>query len=191
MKPTVEPGAAALHPVEREPGMLVRPGADRRLAVEHWLLSAHPAPEQARLEWQEQKVALLPLGTLFSAVRIPGRLVFAAAGTAEFGEVDAFLDDALDGGPVICDPRGLRYYALVPVRVPITWRQAADEWRATAAVELLGCGTYLGVPRVTEVDFDPWACVSYWCVPMSTALCAPLRVARLITAGQHVMAEEQ
>ncbi|MEU1401745.1 hypothetical protein ABZ471_05140 [Streptomyces sp. NPDC005728] len=74
--------------------------------------------------------------------------------------------------------------------MPNTWRLAADEWRATVAVELLGCGTYLGVPRVTEVDFDPWACVSYWSVPMSAALCAPLRVARLITAGRHLTAEE-
>lgn len=82
-------------------------------------------------------------------------------------------------------------YALVPASMPLAWRQAADEWWAMATVELLGCGTYLGVPRVTEVDFDPWACASYWCVPMATALCAPLRVARLITAGQHVLAEEQ
>jgi hypothetical protein len=75
--------------------------------------------------------------------------------------------------------------------MPITWRHAADEWRATASVELLGWGTYLGVPRVTEVDFDPWACVSYWSVPMSTALCAPMGVARLITAGRYVMSEDQ
>ncbi|MGW4023815.1 hypothetical protein [Streptomyces sp. NPDC005009] len=160
--------------------------ADRRLAVEHWLLSAHSCPSRAREEWQEHGIALLPLGTLFSAVRIPGRLVSAAAETADPQETDAFLDEVLDGGPVICDAYGLRYYALVPSSVPVTWRAAAEDWRAQD-VDCLGRGTYLGVPRLDVVDQPAYGSGSYWAVPMpsAAALCAPLSVARLIAAGAH------
>lgn len=74
----------AVRPVECEsqPGVLVHPAADRRLAVGHWLLAACPDEHRgyARAEWEQQGVALLPLGTLFSAMRIPARLVHAVAG---------------------------------------------------------------------------------------------------------------
>ncbi|MDQ0990539.1 hypothetical protein [Streptomyces sp. V3I7] len=192
MEPTAESAVMALSPVEHEPGVLAHSTADRRLAAEHWLLSSHGAPQRARLEWQEHKVALLPLGTLFSAVRIPGGLVFAIAGAEEPDEVDPFLEDALGSGPVICDPRGRRYYVLVPASMPHTWRQAADEWRTRLDVEVLGRATYLGVPRLNETDFDPSSCHSYWSVPMRSAaeLCAPLRVARLLAVGQRAVAED-
>jgi hypothetical protein len=193
MKPTVQPGTAVLPPVEPEPGMLVHSSSDRGLAIEHWLLATHPVPShnRVRAEWQEHQVALLPLGTLFSAVRIPGRLIHAVCGFSGFDQVDAFLGDALRGGPVICDPRGCRFYALVPASMPVTWHQAADEWRAKADVDVLGRGTYLGVPKTHAVEFDPRACVTYWSVPMRSPgeLCAPLTVARLIVAGQHALAE--
>jgi hypothetical protein len=106
-------------------------------------------------------------------------------------DVDAFLDEVLDAGPVICDPRGPRYYALVPGSMPTTWRDAAEEWRPLG-VECLGRGTYLGVPRVDIVEFDPHTFVSYWAVPMPSAavLCTPLKVARLIAAGKRAIAEE-
>ena len=72
--------------VQPESGVLVHTSADRRLATEHWLLSTLPEPsrERARVEWQEHSVALLPLGTLFSAVRLPLDLVLAAAGHMVF-----------------------------------------------------------------------------------------------------------
>ncbi|MEU6510004.1 hypothetical protein [Streptomyces sp. NPDC046942] len=194
MKPTAAPGTTALRPVVSEPGALVHSAADRRLASEHWLMATCPASghERIRAEWQENKVALLPLGTLFSAVRIPGRLIFATALTEDFEEVDAFLDDALKGGPVICDPHSRRYYALVPASMARTWHKAADEWRAKADVEVLGSGTYLGVPRLDLTEFDPQGHVSYWSVPMASAaaLCAPLTVARLIAAGQHATPDD-
>jgi hypothetical protein len=167
--------------------------AECRLAAQHWLLSAYAAPlrTRARSEWQDQGVALFPLGTLFSAVRIPGRLVAALACTSVPADVDAFLDRVLDGGPVICDLYGRRYYALVPASMPATWHQALDDWRAMD-VDCLGRGTYLGVPTVDAVKFDPQSYASYWSVPMSSAavLCQPLNVARLIAAGRHQLHEE-
>ncbi|WP_240982516.1 hypothetical protein [Streptomyces sp. S3(2020)] len=136
-------------------------------------------------------MALLALGTLFSAVRLPGELVLAAGRCRpELVQVDDFLDEALDGGPVICDPVGPRYYALVPVGVPIAWHAAAEEWRALD-VACLGGGTYLGVPRVDAVRFDQQTHTSYWSVPLSPefALCTPLAVARIIAAGQASVAK--
>ncbi|MEU6552839.1 hypothetical protein ABZ915_21520 [Streptomyces sp. NPDC046915] len=100
-------------------------------------------------------------------------------------EVDQFLGEALDGGPVICDPHGHRYYALVPASMPRTWHQAAEEWR-TREVDCLGRCVYLGVPRL-DVEEPDAAAASYWSVPLASAatLCAPLTVARLIAAGWH------
>ncbi|MEV6614278.1 hypothetical protein AB0N31_10720 [Streptomyces sp. NPDC051051] len=182
----------ALSPVQTDPGVLVHPGADRRLATEHWLLSTLPkdARERARKEWGEHRIAMLPLGTLFSAVRLPAHLVYAVAGgTRPSREVDAFLDEALDGGPVICDPHGRRYYLIVPASMPRTWNEAVDDWRRRDhEVDFLGRESYLGVPRLDVTDPDP-AIASYWAVPMSSAatLCAPLTVARLISAAVHML----
>jgi hypothetical protein len=170
----------ALRPVETAPGILVHPTADRRLASEHWLLSSLPAPlrHRARLEWAQHHVAMLPLGTLFSAVRIPGRLLVALTGSSEPDCLDEFLAEALGGGPVICDPHFSRFYALVPARMPATLHQ-------------VGRGSYLGVPRLDAVNREH-ALASYWSVPMDSAalLCTPLTVARLIAAGKHCLATE-
>lgn len=175
---------------ESEPGVLVHTGSDRRLAIEHWLLSAAPARDRARMEWQEAGVALLRLGTLFSAIRIPQTLVFAIVGRVSYKEADTFLADALDGGPVICDPRQHRYYALVPGSMPEKWTAAAADWMHLG-VECLGRETYLGVPRVNAVDLNPTAWASYWSVPMPSAgeLCSPLAVARLLAAGKRCLTE--
>ena len=170
--------------------MLVHSSADRQLAVEQWLLSTLPARDRARMEWQEGRETLLPLGTLFSAVRIPQTLAHAIVGSLSHEAMDAVLADALEGGPVICDPKGHRYYALVPGRMPETWIAAAEEWRELG-VECLGRGTYLGVPPVKAVTLDPSRWVSYWAVPMPSAgeLCSPLAVARLLAAGARCLAE--
>lgn len=188
MKRTARPGAAALRPVEVSPGALVHPSADRRLAAEHWLLSTLAEPLKGCEEWDAHGVALLPLGGLFSAVRLPGRLVLAVAGERSLPsrDLDAFLGEALEDGPVICDPRHERFYALVPPTMPQTWHQAADDWRALD-VDCLGRGTLLGVPSLAELE--PRAFTSYWSVPMSSAamLCAPLTVARFIAAGRRML----
>lgn len=191
------PQVPALRLVEAEPEALVHPTADRRLAVEQWLLEAAKDPQHTRQWWREHGVALLPLGTLFSAVRIPGRLIVALTASTEPDGIDAFLGQVLDG-PVICDPRGPRYYALVPTSMPTSWRKAVDDWRAVT-VDTLGRGTHLGVPRVdaTRAVWRPLGggrrtVDSYWSVPMSSAgvLCAPLNVARLIAASCHQLVAE-
>ncbi|MFC9682584.1 hypothetical protein [Streptomyces sp. NPDC056948] len=167
-------------------------GAERALLLEHRLLATLPAPsrDRARLEWQQHHVAMLPLGILFSAVRIPGRLVVALTDSTEASELDEFMRHTLDDGPVICDPRHLRYYALVPASMPRRWRQAVDDWRPLD-VECLGQGSYLGVPRADAVRYTP-ARATYWSVPMDSAatLCRPLKVARLIAAGRHCLTTE-
>ena len=177
---------------ELPPGVLIHPASDRRLAAEHWLLStlAEHRRARARLEWREEGVAMLPLGTLFSAVRLPIRLITAITGPLKLPEIDAFLADALDGGPVVCDLNGLRYYALVPASVPRTWRDAAHEWR-DADADVLGRDTLLGVPRLDATEATP-ARTSYWSVPMESMgmLCAPVKVARLIAAAQDQMARD-
>lgn len=179
-----------LHLVEAGPGVAVHTSFERRMAVEHWLLSTVPGrSDRARMEWQQHAVTMLPLGTLFSAVRLPGDLVFAAARSSwNPGVLDAFLDEALDGGPVICDLQQRRYYALVPAGMPATWQTAAEEWKPLG-VECMGRGWAVGVPRVdiTEPNADLYP--SYWSVPMPSAamLCSPLHVARLISAGCHAL----
>ncbi|MFF4823144.1 hypothetical protein ACFY20_08915 [Streptomyces sp. NPDC001312] len=176
-------------PIDLGPGVLVHPTADRQLATEHWLLSTHPRPKQARAEWAEHGVALLPLGTLFSAVRIPGALIQAVAATTDADEIDAFLQEALADGPIICNPRHFRYYALVPASMPLTWRQAADDW-SVQDVDCLGRGCYLGVPPLNTTKARREA-DAYWSVPMPSPamLCWPLTVARLIAAGAHQLTE--
>nr|WP_253267848.1 hypothetical protein [Streptomyces asoensis] len=162
------------------------------MAIAYWLLSAHPVPSSAAKEWTEQGIALLPLGTLMSAVRLPQDLVRAVADSHEREDIDSFLDEALNAGPAICDPQGARYYALVPAGMPTRWRMAATEWRALG-VSCLGRGSHLGVPRPQSVSLEPGTWNSYWAVPMPSAgeLCRPLDVARIIAAGKRLTGDEQ
>ena len=158
--------------------------AYHELAAAHWLLSAHPEPSKALQEWlSDDGLVLLPLGTLFSAVRIPAHLVHAAAGSEDPAVVDEFLTEDLFEKPVICDPRGSRYYALVLAGTARTWRDP----RATC----LGRGSYLVVPRPDSVH--PTTHESpYWSVPMSSAaeLCGHYAVAQLVAVGAHLTTEE-
>jgi hypothetical protein len=154
----IQPGEASgtlsvLRPMGAEPGVFIHSTADRRLATEHWLLATLPAPlrDRARGEWEQHRVAMLPLGGLFSAVRMPERLLTALSTSTEAACLGDFLTEALGGGPVICDPRFSRYYALVPASMPATLHQMADAWRALE-VDCLGRGSYLGVPRLDAVN---------------------------------------
>lgn len=189
---TTDAHQRALRPVEPETGVLAHSTSDRRLATEHWLLAGSSNRGRTRMEWQEQGVALLPLGVRFAAVRFPASLVLAAACLPWDPErVDPFLNETLGGGPVICNPHTRRYYALVPASVPATWRQAVEDWRSVE-VECLGRESIMGIPRLDAVDHADETLPSYWSVPMSSpgVLCAPLDVARLIAAGHHRLADE-
>ncbi|WP_225859715.1 hypothetical protein [Streptomyces albicerus] len=165
------------HSPAEQPQALVHLRADRELAAGHWLLSAHPTPGPAREAWSKPSgIVVLPLGTLFSAVRIPNDVVHSAAGSGESSAVDAFLADCLSGGPVIRDPTGCRYYALVP---------ASTQHSSIPGADCLGRGTYLGVPRLDQVELDARGWRSYWSVPMASPgeLCDPRDVARLVLEG--------
>ncbi|MFI2437391.1 hypothetical protein [Streptomyces sp. NPDC018960] len=167
--------------MQTEPGVLVHSTADRHLAVEQWLLSAARDRELARQEWTDRGVALLSLGGIMSAVRLPGRLVLPLtdADTAPSRDVDAFLAEVLGGGPVICDPRSLAYYCLVPAGTPHAWQDATPAW-APLEVGVLGRDAHLGVPRADCTGPDSFS--PYWAVPMPSmgVLCEPTLVARLI-----------
>ncbi|MFJ2514713.1 hypothetical protein ACIQJX_34915 [Streptomyces griseoviridis] len=168
-------------------------GADRCRA-EEWLLSSLPAEAHraARLDWERTGVAILPLGVLFSAVRLPDAIVGAFTGDQWDPQGQAaWLAEALEGGPVIADPRYHRWYALVPASVPTTWRDAVTDWR-DQDVEVLGRGFHLGVPPLTATAYVS-AGRSFWASPMSSAgvLCAPLTVARVIAAGIHAMGGDE
>lgn len=181
-----------LHPVETGEGTLVHPARNRRIAAAHWLLSAAADREGARTNWRDGDVAMLNLGTLFSAIRIPAAplLALTMEHTAPSSHVDEVLAEVLEG-PVICDPRHQRYYALVPASMPATWTEAAADWKALG-IEMLGRDSVLGVPDLARTEAAEHALASYWSVPMDSAgeLCSPLAVARLIAEVTRFMPEE-
>ena len=129
---------------------MLAPTADPRSSS--WLARAHPAPREAYAEWEQRRLAMLPLGSLFDAVRIPARTVVAGIGTDEEEEINAFLAETI-AGPVIYDP-GIWYYALVPAGT-------AESWISQRA-SCLGHTYWLGVPRIGQ-DSAPGP---YWSVPM-------------------------
>lgn len=184
--------APGVPPAEPAPGVLVHPTADRQLAITHWLLAATPYPDRARQQWRTDGTAMLPLGGRIAAVRIPGRVLTALTGRVTLTEMDAFLGQTLGGGPVICDTRVPRYYALVPASTPSTWSQTITGWHEMD-VQVLGRGDYLAVPRVDAVGPDRSIGHAYWSVPMPSlgVLCPPLAVARLIAAGRHSLEQAE
>lgn len=93
-------------------GPSVATATDRRLDAENWLLSAALDRARARTDWAEQGVALLRCDGPFNAVKICADLVHAAAGTDVPSKVDAYLAQALHGGPVFYDLIGCEYYVL-------------------------------------------------------------------------------
>ncbi|MFF8872674.1 hypothetical protein [Streptomyces massasporeus] len=146
--------------------------------VERWLASAHPSPGIAFREWGSvAKLALIPLGRRFEAVRIPQDVVQRASGSGTRPVTPAWLAHYLNSGPVIHDPGFRRYYALVPPGTARTW--------CAPVAECLGGGTYLGVPRADRIGLDEHARASYWAVPMLRPgrLCVAADVLALAMAG--------
>ncbi|MFF4061508.1 hypothetical protein ACFYZ8_35175 [Streptomyces sp. NPDC001668] len=150
----------------------------QRKAVEEWVASAHPSPGMVWDEWSSvAKLALIPLGHNFEAIRVPESLVHVAAMSEEPPTVGVQLAQHLRG-PVIHDPGFRRYYALVPVGT-------ATEWTAPDA-ECLSSGTYLGVPRADHTEMDEHTRASYWSVPMTRPghLCSAEAVLALVIVGR-------
>ncbi|MFJ6014438.1 hypothetical protein [Streptomyces sp. NPDC092952] len=163
-------------PPEPALGVLVHSRRDREVAATTWLVLAASHSEKARREWSSFGLALLRCGVLFSAVRIPATLIYAAAGTEEPDAVRGFLAEVLDGGPVFHDVGGRQFYALTPASTPRSWR--------FVAAECLDSDTFLGVPATDLTEFAPQY-PAYWVVPMDGpgSLCAPADVARLVLIG--------
>ncbi|WP_369225917.1 hypothetical protein AB5J52_34010 [Streptomyces sp. R39] len=161
-------------------------GAERRLAVEHWLLTATEDRARARREWKTDGVALLRCGGVFGVVRINAALVHAAAGTSAPQDVDAYLLQALLGGPVFADLTTLRYYVLVGNTTGLReeWEQAWDD------AECMGRGHYLGVPALDATSPDRR---HYWCVEMDSIgeLASVDAVSQLVAAGRYRLAADR
>ncbi|MGW0824585.1 hypothetical protein [Streptomyces sp. NPDC002845] len=173
-------------PVEAGAGVLVHSRQDREVAVRSWLLTAAQDARQARTQWQESGMALLRCGGLFGAIRISGDLVRTVAGTDSSKKIDAFLADALQGGPVFLDLYAQRYYVLVPVSAGQRYEWAA---RRGPEAEFLGRGCFLGVPRPECTE--PEGVRSYWCVPMDGPgdLAVPDAVFQLLAAARFQRAK--
>jgi hypothetical protein len=148
-----------------------------------WLAGSHDHPEQVRAQWRERGIALVPLGGVFDAVRLPEPVVLAALLTD--GDGCAHLDDALEEtlrGPVVHDGHGRNYYAIVPPGV--------REWRHSAhGVECLGSGTHFGVPAVGVRDYDATHPVHWATLGTSSRYCDPASVALLVRIASARLAE--
>ncbi|MEC3997214.1 hypothetical protein VSR01_28410 [Actinacidiphila sp. DG2A-62] len=149
----------------------------QRRAVADWLSAAASHRQRTHEEWRKQGIALIQCGPLFSAVRIPADLVWSAAGSTDAETVARLLADTLRGG-VFAQAAGRRYYALVEP-------DAGRHSRETDA-EVLGAGTYLGVPAV---DRTAAGTAAFWVVPVVRpgALCAARDVAELVAAGRAAL----
>ncbi|MFI9769581.1 hypothetical protein ACIHJG_22320 [Streptomyces sp. NPDC052415] len=124
----------------------------------------------------DARLTLIPLGKLFDAVRISESLVHSAAEASDPSTVNAWLGSSFNSRPVIHDPAGRRYYALVP---PGT----ARGWAAPTAA-CLGDGTYLGVPRADlTVEAHTWR--SDWAAPITRPgrLCKPADVLTFVVVA--------
>ncbi|MBQ0855438.1 hypothetical protein J8N05_45550 [Streptomyces sp. BH-SS-21] len=161
---------------EADDATAVMTSRERQLAVSHWLLCAAPDMGLARVQWAERGITILACGGILSAVRVPASMVWAAAGTSQFDEVDVYLAQKLHGGPVFMDMHAHYYYALVPGHTSL-------RWRGLPGVACFGRDTILGVPAVTRLDPTGR---SYWCVPMDSPgeLCNPADVVTLIQQAQ-------
>jgi hypothetical protein len=165
----------------------VTTSAERRLAVEHWLLGTVSDRAKVRQEWDTHGVGLLRCGTLFCAVRIDRPVVHAAAGTAEHAGVARFLADALLGGPVFVDQGAERYYVLVG---PSVGRR--KEWeRPRDDALFLGIDNFLGVPHPRATN--PQDGRSYWCVEMDGPgdLAPAEALMQLVEVGRYRLAHSQ
>lgn len=156
--------------------------AERRLAVEHWLLMATDDWQRARQEWRQDGVALLRCGDKFCAIRVPLDVAEAAAGCAVPAEVDAYLSGALPGAPVIRSQLGKWLFVLCEASTVTAWTAPGTEY--------LGDGHQLGVPH-PDIVRHPGGTGAYWAVPMSGpgVLGNGATLSRLISHGRRRLAQ--
>lgn len=141
-------------------------------AARAWLASADPDPEHALRWWQNDPsgVCVVPAGTLFDAIEIPG-----------VGRASKAIDSAAVTGPVMRHATMDRYYVLVPPGTDFSWSMEGT------AVVCIGAPHYLRCPDVCRIE--PRGL--YWVVQPdgSGALTDPAWLAqtlRLIEAGERV-----
>lgn len=167
------------HPTVSPPGRIVS-GAERRLAVQYWLLVAAEDRDRARKQWQRDGHTLLRCGGVFSAIRISAHLIHAAAATDDVQAVDRFLLQALEGGPMFMDQVTRRYYVLVGSTTGLRneWQRERDD------AAFMGRGHHLAVPAVDATH--PGAARRYWCVQMGSPgeLADPDTVSHLLKLGR-------
>jgi len=154
--------------------------------VRGWLLLAAGDPTRAAKEWEKLGATLLACGTEWAVVKIQPEVVWAVAGTKKAADVNAYLAEALGGGPVFVRVYPDCYYALVPVEA-----SQRREWQSEAARDdatFLGTGSYVGVPEPTRVDAGNAR--FYWAVPVAEAgrLCSPEAVSQMIARGRYNLA---
>ncbi|MEU1019262.1 hypothetical protein [Streptomyces sp. NPDC005898] len=151
--------------------------------IEDWLAHAG-RPEQARREWADTGVALLPLGQRFEAARLPARLVLAAVDTYDPLEITERLTRFLNG-PAFFDGRAMggTFYALMQPH------RAGQVWKYQDVAPRLGANTYLGVPRMERVK-PPG---THWVAPprFPGDLCEPATVEALIGFGLSITQEAE
>ncbi|MFJ2110651.1 hypothetical protein ACIOEX_01760 [Streptomyces sp. NPDC087850] len=140
-------------------------------AIPQWLAETLNDPTEARQEWQAGRLAMLPTGILFDAVKMHPTIVHAAVRSSTEATVSTTLAETLDG-PVICH-YGHWYYALVPPQTTETWMSP----HATVK----GRGAWVGVPPIEITAREPL----HWSVPAVQVgkLCAPGDVAELLRIG--------
>ncbi|MFD6467859.1 hypothetical protein [Streptomyces goshikiensis] len=141
-----------------------------------WLACSHPDPRQAWADWVAHGVTVIPVGTLFSSVRIPEAIVHAAVESTDPRQINKVLANRLDG-PVIHDGRGRNFYPLIGAEARLDWDTTAP------GVERLAPATQLGVPAPNLHRYTP-ATPIYWAVAGYTPRhCGSAAVALLVRVG--------
>ncbi|MFD4924199.1 MULTISPECIES: hypothetical protein [Streptomyces] len=147
-----------------------------RTTLAEWLACSDPDPRQVWKDWMFHGVAVLPVGTLFGAVRIPEAIVHAALESTDREYIHPILADRLDG-PVIHDGHGHNYYALIGPEAHLDWGTSAP------GVKRLAPATQLGVPATNLHKYTARTPI-YWAVSGAEPRhCAPGSVALLVRIG--------
>ncbi|MFG2814749.1 hypothetical protein [Streptomyces sp. NPDC048410] len=127
-----------------------------------WLAGAHPKHKRVLRHWDEGHDELMPLGGRFAAVRIPGRIMHAAARDTTLEAIAAVARDVLRG-PLIAGRYAEQqtFWALVPCRAHVYWPSYLKD------TPYLGAGSYLNMPPpyCTRPPTEDELPTPYWVAP--------------------------